>query len=330
MHYSLAKGGESMLLKKREVSSKQRVLEMVERRLPKSHAKYDYFQEMLRRTRAGYAGEQRVDKEWQEIYLQHAHYLLHDVQLKVEGGSIHQMDTLFMSQNFVLIVEIKNIAGRVDYMEDNHQFIRVTSDGRVDGFRNPFDQVKRHARFLHRLFQMSGHHLPIETIVVSANPSMIMSPTFLSQPIIHVSGLAERVEQLFQQHQQVYLSENDLRELSTHILKMHTPTQWTLDIKVDELKKGALCSHCHFDHVLRYTHGKWRCSNCQSIDNQSMLLALHDFRLMVGNNIKNAQFRDFFDIDSEKAAYHLLKKLKFEAIGENKNREYVIPTNLLE
>jgi len=321
-----------MLLKKREVSSKQRVLEMIERRLPKSHAKYDYFQEMLGRTKAGIFGEQRVDREWREIYLEHAYYLLHDVELKAESaaGSTHQLDTLFMSQHFVLIVEIKNIVGHVEYMEDNHQFIRITSDGRVDGFRNPFDQVKRHARFLRRLFQMSGHHIPIEYIVVFANPNMIMTSSFLSQPIIHVSGLAEKIDQLFKQHQQVCLSEKDLRELSAHILKMHTRTQWTLDIMVDELKTGALCSQCHFDHVLRYTHGKWRCSNCQSIDNQSMLIALHDFRLMMGNNITNVQFRNFFDIDSEKAVYYLLKKLKFEEIGENKNRKYVIPDNLLE
>ncbi|MFJ7731303.1 hypothetical protein ACIQXF_05340 [Lysinibacillus sp. NPDC097231] len=78
-----------MLLKKREVSSKQRMLEMIERRLPKSHAKYDYFQEMLRRTKAGYAGEKRVDQEWQEIHLQQAYYLLHDVEFKAEGGSIY-------------------------------------------------------------------------------------------------------------------------------------------------------------------------------------------------------------------------------------------------
>ncbi|MGA3601121.1 nuclease-related domain-containing protein [Lysinibacillus agricola] len=313
-----------MLLKKREVSSKQRVLEMIERRLPKSHAKYDYFQEMLRRTRAGYAGEQRVDKEWQEIYLQHAHYLLHDIQLKVEGGSIHQMDTLFMSQNFTLIVEIKNIAGRVDYMEDNHQFIRVTSDGRVDGFRNPFDQVKRHARFLHRLFQMSGHHLPIETIVVSANPSMIMSPTFLSQPIIHVSGLAERVEQLFKQHQQVYLSENDLRELSTHILKMHTPTQWTLDIKVDELKKGALCSKCEYQFVIHYRQGKWRCENCGEVDNLAFNNALKDYRYMYGGLITNSSFQDFFGISCTKTVYKILKSLQLQEIGANKNRQYIL------
>lgn len=319
-----------MLLKKREVSSKQRVLEMLERRLPKSHAKTTYYQEMLNRTRAGDAGEQRVDQEWQSIYLEQTQYLLHDVVLKDEGGSIHQMDTLLMSQNFIVIVEIKNIVGRVKYMEDNHQFIRITSDDKVDGFRNPFDQVKRHARMLRRLFQMSGHHIPIEYIVVSSNPNMIMTSSLSAQPIIHVSGLAEKVEQLFKQHQQAYLSEKNLREISEHILKMHTPIQWTLDILVDELKTGALCSQCHFDHVLRYTHGKWRCSNCQSVDNQSMLIALHDFRLMLSNNITNAQFRKFFDIDSEKAVYYLLKKLKFEEIGENKNRKYVIPSNLLE
>ncbi|KOS61756.1 NERD domain-containing protein [Lysinibacillus agricola] len=319
-----------MLLKKRKVSSKQLILEMIERRLPKSHPKSTYYQEMLNRTRAGYAGEQRVDQEWQEIYLEQAHYLLHDVQLKAEGGAIHQIDTLYMSRNFVLIVEIKNIVGRVEYMEDNHQFIRITSDGRVDGFRNPFDQVKRHARFLRQIFQKVSYHIPIVYMIVSANPNMIMTPSLSAQPIIHVSGLAERMEQLFKQYQQVCLSEKDLRELSAHILKMHKSIQWTLDIKVDELKKGALCSHCHFDYVLRYTHGKWRCSNCQSIDNQSMLIALHDFRLMMSNNITNAQFRNFFDIDSEKAVYYLLKKLKFETIGENKNRKYVIPANLLE
>ncbi|MGE7114770.1 nuclease-related domain-containing protein [Lysinibacillus sp. NPDC047702] len=319
-----------MLLKKREVSSKQRMLEMIERRLPKSHTKYTYYQDMLNRIKAGYAGEQRVDQEWHEIYLEHMYYILHDVELKVDGGLIHQIDTLFISQNFILIVEIKNISGRVDLMVENHQFIRVTSDGRVDGFRNPLDQVKRHARFMYRILQMRGHPIPIEFLVVSANPNMIMSHRFKSQPILHVSGLAERIEQLYKKHQRVYMSETDLIELSEHMLQMHKPTQWIPDLKLDELKKGALCSQCNFDHILCYTRGKWRCSNCGIIDNQSVLVALHDFRLMRGNHISNAQFRDFFDISSEKAVYYLLKKLKFEALGENKNRKYIIPTKLLD
>jgi len=306
------------------------MLEIIKRRLSKSHVKYDYFQEMLRRTRAGYAGERRVDQEWQEVFLPKAFYLLHDVEFKENGGSTYQIDTLLMTQYFILVLEVKNIFGRVDFMAENHQFIRVTSDGRVDGFRNPLDQVKRHARLMYRILQMKGHHIPIEFLVVSANPNMIMSPRFKSQPILHVSGLAERIEQLYKKHQRVYISEADLTELSEHILQMHKPTQWIPNIQLDGLKKGALCSQCNFDHILCYTRGKWRCSNCDIIDNQSLLVALHDFRLMRGNHISNAQFRDFFDINSEKAVYYLLKKLKFEALGENKNRKYIIPTKLLD
>ncbi len=135
---------------------------MLERRLPKAHTKYIYYQDMLNRTKAGYAGERRVDQEWREIYLQQAYYLLHDVEFKAKGGLTYQINTLLMTQYFILVLEIKNISGRVDFMAENHQFIRVTSDGRVDGFRNPLDQVKRHARFMSRMLHMRGHHIPVE------------------------------------------------------------------------------------------------------------------------------------------------------------------------
>lgn len=324
MHYNLAKGGENMLLKKREVSSKQLTLEMIERRLPKSHPKSTYYQEMLNRTRAGYAGEQRVDQEWQEIYLEQVHYLLHDIQLKAEGGAIHQMDTLYMSRNFVLIVEIKNIVGRVEYMEDNHQFVRITSDGKVDGFRNPFDQVKRHARFIRQIFQKAGYHIPIVYMIVSANPKMIMSASLSAQPIIHVSGLAEKMEHLYKQHQQVCLSEKALRELSKHILKMHKPTQWTLDMKMDELKKGVICSKCDYRFVMQYRQGKWRCENCGEVDNQAFDDALKDYRYMYGELISNSLFQDFFRISCSKTVYKILKSLQLQEVGAKKNRKYII------
>ncbi|MFJ6209291.1 nuclease-related domain-containing protein [Lysinibacillus sp. NPDC092081] len=313
-----------MLLKKREVSSKQITLEMLERRLPKSHPKSTYYQEMLNRTRAGYAGEQRVDRGWREIYLEHAYYLLHDVVLKAEGGAIHQMDTLYMSRNFVLIMEIKNIVGRVEYMEDNHQFIRITSDDKVDGFRNPFDQVKRHARFLRQIFQKAGYHIPIVYMIVSANPNMIMTSSLSAQPIIHVSGLAEKMEQLFKQYQQVHLSGKVLEELSKHILKMHKPTQWTLDMKMNELKKGVLCSKCDYRFVMQYRQGKWQCENCGEVDNQAFNDALKDYRYMYGEFISNSLFQDFFGISCVKTVYKILKSLQLQEVGAKKNRKYII------
>ncbi|MEK5230621.1 hypothetical protein MHB42_02500 [Lysinibacillus sp. FSL K6-0232] len=46
--HAIGEGGEMMFVKQREKSCKLLVLEALERRLPKNHASYEYFQEMLR------------------------------------------------------------------------------------------------------------------------------------------------------------------------------------------------------------------------------------------------------------------------------------------
>jgi len=237
------------------------------------------------------------------------------------------MDTLLLTQNFVLVMEIKNIVGRVEYMKEKHQFIRIHADGKIDGFRNPFDQVKRHARFLRKLLDEQGYSIPIYYFVVAANPSMVMSSSLFSQPILHVSGLVERIDQLLKQSAPTYLNEHELSELAAYIVKMQKPSSWSPPLAWHEIKKGALCVHCQYAHILRYTYGKWRCEHCQKVDNQAFLTALQDYRLLQGDEISNAQFCDFFNISSKKTAYYLLQKLKFEIVGSNKSRKYIIPTH---
>ncbi|KOY83995.1 NERD domain-containing protein [Lysinibacillus macroides] len=309
-----------MFVKQREKSFKQLVLEALDRRLPKNHTRYEYFQEMLRRVRAGYAGEQHVDKVWQEINLQQPYVLLHDVEFQ----SMYQMDTLFLTQNFVLVIEIKNMVGRVEYMKEKHQFIRIHADGKVEGFRNPFDQVKRHARFLSKFLNERGYVMPIKYLVVAANPNMVMSSSLCSQPILHVSGLGERIERLLKQHQTIYIDKEELSELCTYMLQHHEPSQWNFTISRNELRKGALCSHCSFAYVVSYTYGRWRCTHCHKVDEQAFWHALQDYRLLIGEQISKAEFCVFFNMSSERAAYYLLKKLKFKAVGQNKNRKYII------
>ena len=79
-----------MLVLQRQRSETQKTLEALLRRLPASHNEYSYFQEWHRRLSAGFAGEQRVDREWIEIDLPQAHYFLHDVQVTNHFGSTHQ------------------------------------------------------------------------------------------------------------------------------------------------------------------------------------------------------------------------------------------------
>ncbi len=66
------------------------------------------------------------------------------------------MDTVFVCQHFILILEIKNIVGEIHVDNEKHQFIRIKSDGTKEGFRNPVDQVKRHVRVLRAINRKSN------------------------------------------------------------------------------------------------------------------------------------------------------------------------------
>lgn len=176
-----------MILLERKKPHKYLMLEAIMRRLPKSNNQYTYFENMLQRIQAGFAGERQVDREWSEIKLPCKSFLLHNLELRNEQGYTHQIDTLFLCPYFLFIVEVKNIVGQVELEAEKHQFTRKITDGKVDGFRNPFDQLLRHHKLLKGISQKHGVKIPIEHAVVSANPNMIMTSSLSNHPIFHVA-----------------------------------------------------------------------------------------------------------------------------------------------
>lgn len=152
-----------MILLARQTSELQKTLEVIVRRLPRTYNEYFNYNEHLRRIKAGFAGEQRVDAEWQELDLPSPHYILHDFQVINHAGSTHQMDTIFLCPHFLLILEIKNITGILSYDASFAQFIRTTADGTVEAMSDPFQQLERHVAWMKRLIQQERLSLPIHS-----------------------------------------------------------------------------------------------------------------------------------------------------------------------
>ena len=92
----------------------------------------------LLKIRAGQAGEQQVRWYWRDMYLEIKDVLFHDFTIQLYDSS-HQMDVLFVSRHFILIVEVKNIIGEISLCEARHQFVRQCEDGAVEVFCNPLD-----------------------------------------------------------------------------------------------------------------------------------------------------------------------------------------------
>ena len=260
--------------------------------------------------------------------IQSDYYLLHNFKVVDEKDFTYQMDTVFLCPYFALVIEIKNIAGRIDYDEDTHQCIRTRPDGVQEGFTNAVDQVMRHATYLGKLLKKLDMTMPVEHAVIFSNTKTIIGKTVPYCPMIHVSGLVDFLNGLYKKHRIAHLDHQSLKRASTRLSRLSV--EYLPDLKIDrsKLKKGVLCEEC--DCTCSYNGRKWMCVNCGVLSKSGYQKALVDYRLLIGETITNATFRSFFGIQEEYIAYYLLRKLKFDSTGTYRNRKYIIPLNVVD
>ena len=318
------KGDEIMIVLARQQSETQKTLEALLRRLPVSHNEYAYFQEWHRRLSAGFAGEQRVDREWLEINLPQPHYFLHDVQITNHFGTTHQIDTIFICSYFVVVLEIKNIVGHLDYDAGFHQFKRTTVEGNVEGMTDPFHQVKRHAELLERLIEQLQIEIPVKYAVVFATKNAILSRSLRNQPVFHVSGLRYQIRVWLEQYSMVKVYDEVLHKFMEKLLALHKPMKRDFAFPVQDIIPGVLCPYCGYKQKMQYHYKKWSCVHCEIVDERAILVALEDYRLLVDNKMTNKSFCAFFDIRSPNIAYKILQQLPLRATGTKRHRKYWI------
>lgn len=315
---------ETMILLDRQESEQHKILEALVRRLPSTHTKYMYYFEKLRRMHAGFAGEQRVDAEWLEIILPDPHYFLHDLQIISHSGTTHQIDTVLLCPQFILILEIKNITGFLDFDESFNQFTRTTAEGDIEGMTNPLHQSRRHMEWMKGMLQQSRPQIPVHYAVVLATKNAILSKSLRGQPIFHVSGLRYHVREWLQQNKEVVMEAEELFRFASKLLSMHRPIKREIEIPVRDIKKGVHCEMCLNGQPMKYRYPNWYCQRCGAVDNEAVFRTLEDYRLLVGETLTNKNFCEFFAIDSPNTAYKLLQKLPLKAEGTKSNRKYWI------
>ncbi|SOC13538.1 nuclease-like protein [Ureibacillus xyleni] len=317
-----------MILLERKVPNKLLFANALVRRLDKNHEYFDYYVNLSNRLQAGYKGELFVDRQLIEITHPEKHFLLFNYECINEFGFSHQIDTLLLTPEFLLIIEIKNISGRVDYDEDKHQLTRTLIDA-TESFTNPFTQVKRHGQYFFRLLKRLKISLPIEYAIVCSNPSTIIGTIPKHPPFFHASGLQFYLNKLEAKHKSV-VTHSKLIELSKYLISNLKRQEVKNNIDPSNIKKGVLCEMCNYKFQMHYKAGFWCCPNCGVRNKNAILQSLDDYRLLVNKYITNQEFRDFFGVDSMQVISKLLARLGLTSEGEKRGRRYIIPENIVE
>lgn len=317
-----------MILKKRQTPPELFQLESLLNRMPATHPHLPHWTEKLRRIKAGFHGEQRIDSFWHEIELPIPHYFIHDLFIQKPQSS-HQIDTLLITAQFILILEIKSISGLLHFDPQTRQFFRTNKDGSIDGMRNPDDQVRRHEKWLEHFLSERKIKLPVIGAIVFAYPSAIIQSKAGDRLMIQSSGLPYLLDRLMNHYRKEILSKTAARELAGQLLKLHSispPPQFEIP---SGLLPGVLCPRCE-KVAMCYKRKNWFCSTCLHSDPHAHLAALKQYRSLFSSTISNREFRRFTGISSVSAASKLLAASNMAFKGSFKDRVYVIPENFLD
>lgn len=315
-----------MELLKRQKSSKLLNLEALMRRLsgPETGDFY-FYQEMYVTQKKGYDGEVCVDQVWSELDILSPFAFLHGFETINDAGRNHQIDTLVLTPYFIWILEIKNIGGRIDIDESKHQLIRTNPDGIIESFRNPINQIKRHARLISSKLIALKMSLPVESSIIIVSDYTIIGTIPAGISIFHASGLQIELDKLFNKHREPKISLDQFERLKTGLLNMHQRKNWKAKVEVGRLRKGVLCKNCDYRNAMLFEFGKFKCMKCGNKSKDAYLEALLDYRYLWSEWITNSELREYLGIESRYSVNRLLKDLNLEYQGTYRNRKYRIP-----
>ncbi|MET1250129.1 nuclease-related domain-containing protein [Sporolactobacillus sp. STCC-11] len=303
------------------------------RRLPPSKLRND-LEAQYKKYWTGFKGEKLLEPILAS--LPDKDYLtIHDLRL-FNGVHYFQIDYLVLTAKFILILEVKNIAGTLTLDFLSHSLTRTLNNKR-EVFQDPTVQSEMLSRQLQDWLAEHCDYLPeipVEDLVVFASPATFIrflnANNHKEQKVIRSSQMKKKVAAINSRMTTRIISSKMLRSVSEELLKNHHPK--TLDligdgsVSVEELIKGVQCPYCECIPMIRL-HRNWKCPSCQQTSPKAYLRALRDYRLLMGSKITTQDCKEFLQLASSSTSKYLLQTTHPNHSGNTRARMYYLSSS---
>jgi hypothetical protein len=300
-------------------------LERLLYRLPADHPQRKFLEVELYRRAAGKRGEDRLKRKFVEFDLDESHQFLRNISLSIGEWKV-QIDGLLLTERGAIVIESKNISGKLHFDEATGEFSRVDSDGIRTVMEDPTIQLNKHMRFLAKFFKLKEIALPINGLVVFTSKQC----EFISKPKNnYVCKTYQMIDYLFNILQTFppKVTRQDLSTIDKLLQQHHTPykrnplcRQYFID--ANDLLTGILCANCKKHSVIRKHKTGWICLECQKADEMAIHYAVQEYFSLIDDQLNNKRLREFCNLDSPYTASRILAAFDFEVSGALKNRTY--------
>src|SRR5690606_11504064 len=142
-----------------------KALEALISRLPAQHSYHKFLESELHKVSAGKRGEEKLHKKLAEFSWKETYLIIPDVSLS-RGNQKIQMDSLLLTGSQAIIIESKNINGKIHFDEATGEFYRYDKGGEKTVMDDPVIQLKRNMRFFNDWLKSRKLDLDVKGLVV--------------------------------------------------------------------------------------------------------------------------------------------------------------------
>lgn len=291
------------------------------KRLNSDHEMYPLLDTKAFSLEAGISGEEKLAEVLRKQDFPFDHHIIHGLSL--ESHSQFQIDSLFLTRYYGVIFEVKNISGRLKFVDTPPQLIRTRDTGEVNGFESPAAQVERNGELLGLWFHARGIQMPLYRVVVLAYPRQIVEKAPVKTKVLFPSSVPPFLRGL--PREKAVLDNKTFKWLTEELLGSHInyiprPVCEMYDIPRTAIRTGVICVGCGSIGMLKIKRS-WRCKRWGRLNHKAHERAVREWFLIIGREMTNRDCREFLHVDSD-TAYRIINSMRLTPSGTYKNRSY--------
>lgn len=273
----------------------------------------------------GYSGECNADQYLERYQFSKSTQILTNVHLRTSSGFTFEVDTLILSEKFVLIVEVKNLKGIIRFVQNPPHLRQVLETGEETILNCPYSQIETNKSNLNEWFRQQGIQLKSIGLLVLSNPNTIVkeAPPFF--PIVYKKQIPHHLQKL--ESYETILKPSQIHEISRKILANQASfnpyplcSYYSIDVK--ELRRGLLCRYCN-NLLNRKNRETWLCTICGKVAEDPYNEGISDWIKLVKNTITNEECKVFLGLKDSNAARYALSKSSLIKKGKSTATFYI-------
>lgn len=312
-------------MQQREVPREIHGIQELLRRMPlEQTATIHFLTQQLARMESGHKGECKIDQKLATLPIPALHHYIPNFTTRNKFGNHYQLDTLLITNRYILYLEVKNIRGQIEFLS-NPDSLKRTFEGKVDFMSCPMAQTLRNQKMLMNLVRNQAVQIPVYAAIIFANTSA----TILSQQ--------KNVTILYRRQLDHYLDKlNTLPEIldKTQFQKLiksfktsnHNfyPEALSVRYAIDPtcLKSGVYCDVCNLKMTILFRY--FYCNSCQKTDRQALHRSVLSLFTILGHHQHIRTFTHHLNFHRRDTIRRTLQQLPTTRDGKSKATTYTL------